>query len=73
MKVYYIIEGKGVTRQYFSEHNKDLTKTGTENAIFTPSLRNAMNFNSVEDAKKVISDMSLVDCVVIDPYGLKQD
>jgi len=73
MTVYYIITGFDVAKQYYSEHNQDSTGNGSDPVIFTPSLRNAMNFATIEEAKTVINNHNLNDCVIIDPYGRKQD
>lgn len=67
MAVYYIVKKDGPFKSYYTEEDES-NKVITEN--YSLSIRNAKPFASVEAAKALIDEKSLVGCSVIDQAGI---
>lgn len=73
MPVYYIVTNNGFLKQYYSEQNSTSTNDKNNLSLFATSLRKAKLFKSVEEAKDVIDQFGLENCLIIDQNGRSQE
>lgn len=67
MNKYYIVSNQGLLKLYYSE-----SAATSGNGNFSSSVRNAKPFETIDDAKKMISEKELKECYIINQIGVVQ-
>ncbi len=73
MPIFYIATNNGFLKQYYSEQNSTSANDKNNPFLFAASLRKAKLFKSVEEAKAVINQNGLENCIIIDQNGRNQE
>ncbi len=69
MPIYYIVTNNGFLKQYYAGQD-----SGSDNkAVYSVSLRKATIFKTIEDAKNIVQDNEIPNCLIIDQNGVTQN
>ncbi|XMB72050.1 hypothetical protein RJI07_08070 [Mycoplasmatota bacterium WC30] len=71
MDVYYIVTNDGFLKRYYSKQDTSVGGSKETTTRFSATIRNAMGFDSIEEANNIIVEKS-IECIIIDQNGIKQ-
>lgn len=72
MDIYYIVTNNGFMKGYYSEKTSSIQEGVNKDYSFSPTIRNATSFSSVETAKNKLLEKEIQNCLIVDHNGTTQ-
>lgn len=72
MDIFYIVTNNGFMKGYYSERVSLNKEDADKGYSFSPTIRNAKSFSSVETAKNTVLEKKIENCLIVDHNGTTQ-